>query len=207
MRWQGAIAVSLVASLGLAPLNGCESLPGNEKSQGAVIGGVTGAAAGAAIAKNNRVLGAIIGGALGAGGGYLIGAQVNKHKDKSKEQVQKDAETAVKKAESNPATAEDVKKSDTADLNDDGFVTLDEVVAMRSAGLTDKDMIKRLQRTQQYFELTTEQENYLREHGVSDRVVVAMRDMEPTDGSSARTASSKEKSDDEKVDMRTDRNR
>jgi hypothetical protein len=210
MRWQRTTALLLAGSVGLSslgPLTGCESLPGDEKTQGAVIGGVGGAAAGAAIAKDNRVLGGLIGGALGAGGGYLIGAQVAKHNDKSKEQVQKDAEAAVKKAETNPATADDVKKSDTADLNDDGFVTVDEVVAMHKAGLPDKEMIKRLQRTQQYFELTPEQENYLREHEISDGVVLAMRGMGPTDGSSARTASGKQKPDDSNVDLRTDPNR
>ena len=59
-------------------MTACKQLPGNEKTQGAVIGGAGGAAAGAIIAKNNRLLGALIGGALGAGGGYLIGAQVEK---------------------------------------------------------------------------------------------------------------------------------
>ena len=76
-----------------------------------------------------------------------------------------------------PASAKDVDNSKTADLNDDGFVTLDEVVAQSDAGLSTKEQIRRLERTQQYFELTSQQESYLRDHGVSSEVVRAMRDM------------------------------
>src|SRR5947207_5523189 len=80
MRITKLTCLTLSRSIGLAPLAGCENLPGNKKEQGAVIGGVGGAVAGAAIAKNNRALGALIGGALGAGGGYVIGANMDKHK-------------------------------------------------------------------------------------------------------------------------------
>jgi hypothetical protein len=186
----------LTASIALAPLAGCENLPGNKKEQGAVIGGVGGAVAGAAIGKNNRALGALIGGALGAGGGYLIGANLDKNKDQNK--TKDEAVKASENAQKNPATAADVKDSSTADLNDDGFVTLDEVVAMKDAGLSDKEMIKRLERTQQYFELTDEQTKYLRDHHVDDKVIQAMRDMRPDQ---ARTAS--EKTDATNIDMRT----
>src|SRR5439155_13027696 len=116
-------AAVLSVSIGLAslvPLAGCENLPGNKKEQGAVIGGVGGAVAGAAIGKHNRALGALIGGALGAGGGYLVGANMDKHKDPSKTRDEgiKASETAQK----HPATSADVKDSSTADLNEDGFV-------------------------------------------------------------------------------------
>jgi len=191
----------LTASIALAPLAGCENLPGNKKEQGAVIGGVGGAVAGAAIGKNNRAIGALIGGALGAGGGYLIGANLDKNKDKDKDKTKDQAIKASENAQKNPAKASDVKESSTADLNDDGFVTLDEVVAMKDAGLADKEMIKRLQRTQQYFELTDEQIKYLRDHNVDDKVIQAMRDMRPDE---ARTASDKTSSSEPSdVDMRT----
>src|SRR5436190_8313717 len=64
----------LISAITLAPLAGCESLPGDKKTQGAVIGGAGGALAGALIGKHNRAVGGLIGGALGAGGGYLIGS-------------------------------------------------------------------------------------------------------------------------------------
>ena len=192
MTWTLISAMS-VGGIGLT--TGCENLPGDEKSQGAVIGGVTGAAAGALIGgKENRLLGALIGGAAGAGGGYLIGANWDKITGKKSEEAQE----AQRRAEDHPATARDVDRSDTADLNKDGFVTLDEVVAMDQSGLSDSDMIRRLERTNQYFELTREQEQYLSERGVDRDVIVAMRDMRPDE---PRTASDRLSHDD---DVRTD---
>jgi hypothetical protein len=178
----------LMGTLAAGPMIGCENLPGDEKQQGAVIGGVGGAIAGAAVAgKEDRALGALIGGALGAGGGYLIGAQ----RDKMNDEKDRDAAVqAAKEAERNPAKVEDVAKTKSADINEDGFVTLDEVVAMEKADLSDREMIRRLERTQQYFELSGTQEDYLREHGVSDRVITAMTDMNPE--ANARLASDKE---------------
>ena len=50
----------------------------NKAAKGAVIGGVTGAAAGAVINKKNRAVGAVIGGVIGAGGGYVLGRGMDK---------------------------------------------------------------------------------------------------------------------------------
>jgi hypothetical protein len=171
------ISAALMGSLALAPMTGCESLPGNDKQQGAVIGGVGGALAGAALSKNNRGLGALIGGALGAGGGYLIGANKDKITGKDKDRDREEAIKASERAERNPAKPEDVDRARTADLNDDGFVTLDEVVALRQANLSNDEMVDRLERTGQVFELTDYQEDYLRTRGVSDEVIREMRNM------------------------------
>lgn len=163
----------VIVGTGLALLaaTGCNELPGNEKSQGAVIGGLGGAVAGAAIGgKENRLLGAILGGALGAGGGYVIGAQVDRVKDKDRDGAQR----AVRNAQERPATVEDARKATTADLNSDGFVTLDELVAMEKADISDDNMIARLEATDQVFDLTNEQKQYLRDQGVSDRVISAL---------------------------------
>ena len=181
------ISTSLTAALICAPMTGCESLPGNEKQQGTVLGGAAGAAAGAAIAKNNRLIGALIGGALGAGGGYLIGTRVDKTRDGSdREKNREEAIKAAQRAEKEPAQASDVDKSRTADLNSDGFVTLDEVVAMQKANLADDEMITRLESTDQIFELTDYQQDYLRTRGVSDTVI---RQMLTMNQDFARTAS------------------
>src|SRR5687767_2803491 len=108
------ISAALIGSLTLAPLSGCESLPGGGKEQGAVIGGAGGAAAGAAISKDNRLLGALIGGVLGAGGGYLIGAKVDKDKsdrdDSEDEEFRDRAVEASKQAERDPAGVDDVTR-------------------------------------------------------------------------------------------------
>ena len=176
-------AVVLMGSLAVGPMMGCESLPGDKKSQGAVLGGIGGALAGAAVAgSDDRGVGALIGAVAGAGGGYLVGAKMD-DKDKDSSKKKEEALQASKNAEANPASAEAAKQASTADVNDDGFVTLDEVVAMEQAGFSDKEMIHRLERTQQYFALNEQQEGFLRERGVNETVIVAMRDMnrEPDD--------------------------
>lgn len=202
------VSCALIGSLSLAPLcglSGCSQLPGNSKEQGAVIGGVGGALAGAAIGgsggRDKAGLGALIGAAVGAGGGYLIGAQ----KDKVDEKKHDEAIEAHRRAERNPATVEDVERARTADLNEDGFVTLDEVVALERANLSDREIIDRLERTGQVFELTEEQERYLEDRGVSHEVIVVMRRMTPDDPGFARTASDRTGPGDEDYDSRVAR--
>jgi hypothetical protein len=179
------VSTALIGSLSLA---GCENLPGNAKQQGAVIGGAGGAAIGAAVAKNNRLLGALIGGALGAGGGYLIGANKDKITGGDKDKTRDEAIQASQRAEQNPARAEDVNNTRTADLNNDGFVTLDEVVALRNANLSDREILDRLERTDQVFELTPWQEDYLQQRGVSRSVINEMRSLN-RDAAGVQTAS------------------
>jgi hypothetical protein len=156
--------IILVLALGLA---GCSSMPGSDKQQGAVIGGATGAAVGAAVSKENRALGAVIGGAVGAAGGYVIGA----NKDKITGKDSDEAQAASRRAEEAPVTAQQAQAATSADVNSDGFVTLDEVVALESANLTDEQIIERLRTTKQVFELTPEQKRYLLDKGVSQNVV------------------------------------
>jgi hypothetical protein len=193
MQNRGLISSALIGSLALAPLaglSGCSNLPGKPREQGAVIGGVGGALAGAAIGgkgKNKGALGALIGAAVGAGGGYLIGAQKEKVDQKRKDE----AVAAHERAQAHPARVEDVEKARTADLNDDGFVTLDEVVAMERANLSDREIVERLDRTGQVFELTEEQERYLEDRGLSHEVILEMRRMNADDTGYARTASAR----------------
>lgn len=65
----------------------------------------------------------------------------------------------------------------TADLNDDGFVTMDEIVAMQKAGLSDDEILARCRATQQIFQLSPEQEKALRDAGVHEKVVTGLRGM------------------------------
>lgn len=168
------VSTLLIGSMALAPLTGCEDLPGDEKTQGAVIGGIGGAVAGAALGgDDNRLLGALIGGALGAGGGYLIGSQLDKADDED------DAREANQRAKDNPVTMEEARRASTADVNNDGYVTLDEVVALEKAGLADDEIIRKLEKTDQFFELTNEQEEYLADRGVSQRVIDRMEEINP----------------------------
>lgn len=170
MKSLGRILVVAVTALGIV---GCAELPGDRKTQGAVIGGAAGATAGGVLAKNNRGLGALLGGILGAAGGYVIAAKT----DKIDKGDTDSAAAAARKAQENPATAADAQKAITADLNYDGFVTLDEVVAMKEAGFSEDKMIERLEATKQVFELNAEHQKYLTDRGVSARVIERMNAM------------------------------
>lgn len=163
-------ASGMAAALILA-VAGCENLPGTKGQQGAVAGGVAGAATGAAVGGGgHRLLGALLGGAVGAGGGYLIGANVDKITGHNHE----DAARATADAQRNPATPEQARAAATADLNGDGFVTMDEIVAMQRAGFSDTEMLNRLRATGQVFELTDSQRRELTSSGVSSYVVNEM---------------------------------
>src|SRR5687767_10014982 len=176
-KWVSGV---LISSIGMAPLTGmtgCEQLPGDEKTQGAVIGGAGGALAGALLGgEDNRLLGGLIGGVLGAAGGYVIGTQIEKNRRGNDDDYQ-DAVQASERDRRNPPKTSDVRKARTADLNDDGFVTLNEVVAMEDAGLSTSEMINRLEDTGQVFYLSESQEEYLRDKGVPSEVIRAMRTM------------------------------
>lgn len=172
VRKNKTIVALLAGSLAFGSLVGCESLPGDKETQGAVIGGVGGAVAGGLLGgEDNRLLGALIGGAVGAGGGWLIGSQL----EKSDKEDRDDAIAAERRARENPVRVDDARNARTADVNNDGYVTMDEVVALEQADLSDTQIIERLERTNQFFELTRDQEQYLRDKGVSERVVTAMR--------------------------------
>jgi hypothetical protein len=165
--------VSKLLLVGLSSLSlvGCANLPGSKGTQGAVAGGAGGAAVGAAVGgEHHRLLGALLGGAIGSAGGYVVGA----NSDRILGRDQNSADQAVRQSQAHPATAQDALRATTADLNNDGFVTLDEVAAMRDAGLSDAQMLERLRTTGQVFELTPEQRQYLLGRGVSPFVVDQM---------------------------------
>ena len=149
---------ALIAACGLMVVGvGCENLPGSTEQQGAAGGGAAGAAAGAALADDNRALGAVIGGLLGAGGGYLAGSQLDKSEDEARD--------AAEEARRNPADVSAVDGTDSADLDDNGFVTMDELVAMKQAGLDGDEIVDRAENTDQVFRLDRQQERELRDAG------------------------------------------
>ena len=159
-----SLAVILITTC--MALSSCESLPGNKSTQGAVIGGAGGAVAGAILAgEDNRLLGAVIGTAIGAGGGYVVGNEISE----SDERKAQEAAAANSKATS--FTIEDVQRSNTADLDADGNVTIAELVAMQRAGLSDAEIIRRLEATNAIFSLTDEQRKTLRDSGVTAAVI------------------------------------
>jgi hypothetical protein len=111
-------------------------------------------------------------GQLGIGGGFLIGADPRN----VREHVTAQAIAAAEKAEQSPTPIQLVHESETADLNHDGYVTLDEVLAMVRSGLSDKEIGDRLRATHYLFEITPQQERYLTDRGVSLEVVKTIRE-------------------------------
>jgi hypothetical protein len=162
---------AFLAVFTLVGFNGCKHAPQNPGSQGAAKGGVGGTAAGTATSEErNQLVSPLLGGSLGAGADYIVGANV----DRILARDYTAATQATEKAKNQPATPQDVRNSNTADLNHDGFVTMDEVAAMMSAGLTDQQMLKRLRASDQIFELTAQQEQYFRDHGIDQYVISQM---------------------------------
>lgn len=175
MRRSVSLQLTAIALSG-ALITGCENLPGSKGTQGAVIGGATGAATGAVIGgEENRALGAILGGVLGAAGGYVIGANSDKILGRDTE----DAEAVGRRARTDPVRVEAARDARTADVNRDGYVTLDEVVALEQAGLSDREILDRLEATGQIFDLTPESREYLSSRGVSDSVINQMPNLNP----------------------------
>lgn len=168
---RGAVAAALVAAIVLV---GCENLPGTAKTQGAVVGGVTGALVGAETLEGT--IGTLIGAALGAAAGYLIGANVD-HLVGGGEQSQAEAVAAAELAQNNPVTVADVAPGGDADLNNDGFVTSDELIALENAGLSDEEILSRLQATKQVFVLSRQQKQRLVSAGISPEVVYQLEEI------------------------------
>ena len=106
----------------------------------------------------------------GPGGGWIIAAtpqHIDQHSLGS-------AEQANRQAEQQPAGPANVEHSDNCDLNGDGFVTMDEILALRRAGLTTDQLISRVRHTPQIFSLTDRQQQYLRDRDISQKVIDAM---------------------------------
>ena len=173
MKHMNRMKLVATAALGLTLSAGCANLPGTDEEQGVVIGGVTGAAAGAAVAgSGHRTLGALLGGIIGAGSGYMIAARRDRLAGDEADQMA--AQAAIQRAQNDPATVADVGTSGTADLNKDGFVTADEVIALSDAGLHPDEIIVRLRETGQVFELTAAERSHLLANGVPRDVVERM---------------------------------
>ena len=171
MNRHSMMAIAAAAAVASGGILGCQSLPGSREQQATAIGGIVGGLTGAALNDSNPLMGALLGGAIGAGGGYLIGAKTDWFED---EDASYNARRSVSVAQDRPATVRDVERAATADLNHDGFVTFDELVAMEEAGLSDDEMLDRLRDTDQVFDLSPGQERALRDAGVSARVIREM---------------------------------
>ena len=151
------ISVSCVLVLGCG-LVGCQT----NTETGALVGGATGAGIGAIIGHNshgNTAGGAIVGGAVGALTGAIVGNQIDQ------QQAQQRANDAYYRSYAYrpyyDQTASPISEQD--------------VIAMATRGDPDDVIIDHIYRSPSVFHLTATEENKLRDAGVSDEVIGAMR--------------------------------
>ncbi|MFI5379128.1 MAG: glycine zipper domain-containing protein [Tepidisphaerales bacterium] len=140
-------AVFLIA-IGLLSA-GCET----KAQTGALVGGAGGAAVGAGIGSMSHSRageGALIGGAVGAVGGYIVGNEMDKKDQRDRER--------------------------TADRSqpDSQRVTSKQVIQWNQQGVKDEIIIDRIQRSGA--KLRSNDETALRDAGISDDVIRAMKD-------------------------------
>lgn len=146
------VVVPLLAS----GILGCE----NNTQNGALIGGLGGAAVGGGIGSMSHGRageGALIGAAVGAIGGALVGNQMDKS------EARKEPAYASSRYESRSARGEYQT------------VSKQEVVDWSNRGVRDDIIIDRIERSGSTFKLTAADENKLRDQGVSESVIQSMR--------------------------------
>lgn len=140
---------ALVCIIGIGVfLTGCQSDAGTA----ALVGGAGGAAVGAAIGSVSHARageGALIGAAVGALGGAIVGDAIERADQRAAQQ---------RYAASVP---EPVTKAD--------------VVCWTQRGMSDEEIIDRIERSGTIFHLSAADENYLRDKGVSPTVIQVMQ--------------------------------
>ncbi len=177
-KWIVGMSVALAGMVG-----GCANYPQSPAGNAEGLQMQADIASTQELPANDSVLSMLVNGKLGNSNGTLVAAAW----PKIQEHQSGEAIDAAKKAQVDPAKPADVRNSSTADLNGDGFVTSDEIVAMQKAALSQRQIISRLQQTFYHFELTPPQREYLRGEGVAPEVLAAI---DPVGvGAGARTAS------------------
>ena len=159
------------------PQAGCATKTGT----GAAIGGASGAGIGAIIGhqSGHGGAGALIGGAAGAIGGGLVGNSMDKadeqkaREQQEREQYQARQQPTYSKAPPPPAPTASASRTPTASQT--STITRGDVVDWTRQGVKDDIIIDRIQRSGQRFVMTTADEREMKSYGVSDSVIVAMK--------------------------------
>jgi uncharacterized protein YcfJ len=140
--------------------------------EGAVIGGLVGGAAGGIIGhqSGHAGTGAGIGVAAGALTGALIGSQIDKPQAETATATPTSTQAATQPAQpqtlpSQPAVA----GSATSQLS------MQQIVDMSKQGVKDDEIIAKIKTTNSKFNLSAAGINYLKQQGVSQRVIDAMK--------------------------------
>lgn len=151
MRMAGMIVLFFFAvSLGA----GCASSP-NRAGEGALIGGLLGAAGGAIIGNQSDRPGE--GAGIGAAAGALTGALIGS-------QIQKPAPGGSQPAQS-PAVP----------VNNPNQIPLQQIVDLSKSGVHEAVIIDRIRMTKSTYMLSPESIDYLKQQGVSQNVINVMQ--------------------------------
>ena len=161
MRNNKAVRLIVVGLVGVG-VGGCAT----KTQTGLLVGGAGGAAAGAAIgsAGGNAGKGALIGGAIGLIGGGLIGHAADKSDEADRERQLRDEQQHSRQYASRSAAPAR------------GRLSKEQVVTWTQAGTRDDIIIDRIERSDTVFRLTAADEQHLRQQGVSEDVLYAMKD-------------------------------
>src|SRR5262245_33498845 len=151
----------IAAGLGSGLATGCSSM--SNTATGAGIGGALGAGLGTVVgaATGNPRTGAVAGGLIGAGVGGAAGASEDAREREQKRIIQ--AEAAATQAQA----ANQLQLGDIVQM------------ATSQPPLSDEVIISQIHSTNSTFQLSTEQITWLRQNGVSDRVITAMINARP----------------------------
>jgi hypothetical protein len=147
-----------------AAVAGCSSNAGN----GALIGGGSGALIGGIIGNNSHgrtAEGALIGAAGGAIVGGLVGGGIDKQQREEREARERADRTYTER-----------EYSTQGYYSNGSGVTTGDVISWAQRGTRDEEIIDRINRTGTVFHLTAADENRLRDAGVSEMVIHAMKD-------------------------------
>jgi uncharacterized protein YcfJ len=175
-----AVVSGIAVAVLSAGVVGCETKAGT----GALIGGAAGAGLGAIIGNNtghgHTAGGAAIGGVAGALGGALIGNELDKKDREEATARQRDSyrDRDYNRTSSYPAADYDRDpyanhRSNNAAAN---AVTKADVIEWTRRGDRDDLIIDRIERSGTVFHLSSRDENQLRDAGVGEEVIRAMKD-------------------------------
>lgn len=163
----------LIGLVTAAILAGCAQLPYSTTTETTAGGAAIGAAVGAVLAEeDDTLLGVLLGGLAGAAAGHVIGARTDWFAEGNEQELSNVANDTL----NDSITAADVYGSSDADLNNDGLVTQEELIAMADV-LGQSAVIDRLQATNQIFHVTPAQRQSLIQAGVDPDVVYRLEDI------------------------------
>ena len=161
-NWFRSATVGLCAA---ALVMGCET----KAQTGALVGALGGAAIGGAIGSHSHARageGAAIGAAAGAVGGLLVGHAMDKADEKKAR--------ARDRYEYNDRSGSAYGYRSTP-TGATGAMSRRDVMEWSDRGVSDEVIIDRIERSGQVFRLTAAEQNELRDAGVSERVIRAMK--------------------------------